>query len=378
MVLVLEIALLIAGIAALVTGKLNISRTLRLRGAATRVAGVVLILPLPVAFAAGFAVGLLRAVQGKGINDSFRLVIGLAELGIILACVVGVAVITAVWGQRPPRKRFAEEEDFEEDDVPARPRRAVRRPVGPRPVGEAAEGVQARRPPPGAPFPRGGRAAAAPWPAEAGRRPAAAEQRRAVDRGRTRRRGAGRGRRRGGCPLVVPLLEDASFGGKVSFFLEGQDKPFAELPGVEGVTSEQISYGTNRDRLTPDQRVRFFPAVGRVVTIPGSNDRLVLHRFGVDETLAQSGVDYLVITSLPPAAVRKGEAYTYQVTARSSKGGVKFRLDSGPPGMQVSDGGKVTRRVPADWDEAGGDVVLAVTDGAGQEAFHTFRVRIFP
>jgi len=125
MVLVLEIAMLVGGIVALITGKLSISRTLQLRGAPARIAGIVLLLPLPLAFAVGFAIGFLKATQGKGLDESFRLVVGLVELGITLACLVVVVVMTAVWGRQPPRKRFAEDEYFEEDDVPARPRRAA-------------------------------------------------------------------------------------------------------------------------------------------------------------------------------------------------------------------------------------------------------------
>src|SRR5262245_9694956 len=47
------------------------------------------------------------------------------------------------------------------------------------------------------------------------------------------------------------------FGGSLQFFLSGKHKPFAQLAGVEGVTNEQISYGTNRDTLTHAERVHF-------------------------------------------------------------------------------------------------------------------------
>src|SRR5262249_40282410 len=67
---------------------------------------------------------------------------------------VVVVVMTAVWGRQPPRKRFAEDEYFEEDDVPARPRRAAPRLPRALPPQDAEGSVRARpRPPPPRPPP---------------------------------------------------------------------------------------------------------------------------------------------------------------------------------------------------------------------------------
>src|SRR5262249_51307308 len=151
-------------------------------------------------------------------------------------------------------------------------------------------------------------------------------------------------------------------GGKLSFFLPGLDRPFAELDGVEGVTNEQVSSGELRDKLPHDQRVHFIPAAKLVVSVPGTNDRLVLHRLRPEGALDKSGIDYLIVTTTPPATGKKGDEYRYKVAVKSKKGGLKFRLDSGPKGMAVSPAGEVVWKVPADFAEAATDVILTVSD----------------
>jgi hypothetical protein len=164
-------------------------------------------------------------------------------------------------------------------------------------------------------------------------------------------------------------------GGKLSFFLPGHEQPFAQLDDVEGVTNEQISYGKLRDTLPHDQRVHFIPKAQLVVTIPAGDDRLVLRRFDAEAALKKSGLDYLVVTSDPPPAARKGGTYDYQVTAKARKGTVQYRLDAGPKGMQLAEGGRLTWAVPADFaGEA--DVIITVSDGAGQECFHAFKIGV--
>src|SRR5581483_7338635 len=137
-------------------------------------------------------------------------------------------------------------------------------------------------------------------------------------------------------------------------------------------TGEQISYGQLRDTMPHDRRVHFIPDAHLVVSIPKANDRLVLQRFNIDEAVARSGIDYLLVTSRPPAAF-KGTAYEYQLVVKSKKGGVKYRVGSGPPGMKISAAGRLTWAVPPDHAEAHADVILTVSDAAGQEIFHSFK-----
>ena len=113
-----------------------------------------------------------------------------------------------------------------------------------------------------------------------------------------------------------------------------------------------------------------------IVVLPPSNDRLVLTPFDVDAALEKSGIDYLLVTTQPTVTARRGEEYVYPVAVKSKKGGVTYRVDSGPPGLSVSPAGEVRWRVPADFKGTTAEVILTVRDAAGQEAFHVFSVRI--
>ena len=120
----------------------------------------------------------------------------------------------------------------------------------------------------------------------------------------------------------------------------------------------------------------FCCCAGVLVTVPADNRRLVLERADVAAALDRSGINYLFVTSRPPREVKRGAAFTYRVQVKSKKGGLRFNLDAGPEGMMVSPEGVVSWEVPARFAEKEADVILTVTDGGGQERFHTFRLRI--
>src|SRR5262249_14536761 len=92
--------------------------------------------------------------------------------------------------------------------------------------------------------------------------------------------------------------------------------------------------------------------------------------------LKKSAADYLVIQSQPPTAVRPGEKYTYWVTAKSKKGGLRYRLNEKPDGMTLSPDGKITWAVPADFTRRETNVVVAVSDDAGREVLHPFTIAL--
>src|SRR5262249_60320066 len=85
---------------------------------------------------------------------------------------------------------------------------------------------------------------------------------------------------------------------------------------------------------------------------------------------------FLCVTSQAPATAVKGGVYTYPLEVKSKKGGVKYKLESGPPGMRIGPDGRVTWAVPADFAGADADVIVTVSDATGQEVVHTFRITI--
>src|SRR5262249_9686823 len=129
-------------------------------------------------------------------------------------------------------------------------------------------------------------------------------------------------------------------------------------------------------RAEIERHLHFIPSAKLIVVIPQSNDKLHLYRFDLEEALEKSGIDYLLVTSRPPQVLRPGSTLTYQVQVKSKKGGVRYKLESGPPGMKLSEGGRLTWPVPAGYAQPETDVLITVSDAAGQEIFHTFRVSL--
>jgi hypothetical protein len=159
----------------------------------------------------------------------------------------------------------------------------------------------------------------------------------------------------------------------VTLYARGDTRPLVSLPEVE------VPLGDVRREMTSDftldKRIHFLPEARLLITLPASDDQVVVQRLDVDEALDKADVDYLLVTSTAPPTVKSGETYTYALVVKSKKGAVKYRLESGPPGMTVSPQGRVEWRAPRDHAEPEVDVIVSVSDATGQEAFHTFKVR---
>jgi WD40 repeat protein len=159
----------------------------------------------------------------------------------------------------------------------------------------------------------------------------------------------------------------------VTVYLIGDARPIATLKDVELPASNEA---WTRSDFTQDRRVLFVPEAKLIAILPMSNDRLVLHRLDLDEALEKAGVDYLFVTSRPPAAAYRGTQFSYTPRVKSKKGGLKYKLESGPQGMKVTPDGSLTWSVPKDAAEGGVDVLLSIADRAGQEIFHAFRLAV--
>jgi hypothetical protein len=164
--------------------------------------------------------------------------------------------------------------------------------------------------------------------------------------------------------------------GDLSFHLPGDERPLARLTGVEGVSPERIGYGQSQDKIEYDKRIHLVPAAKVVVTIPPTDNKLIVYRFDIEQTLEKSDVDFLVVTSQPPPTARKGQLYQYQLVVKSKKGGVKYKLESGPKGMGIDGNGQLSWQVPADNPEGQSDIIITVSDATGQELFHTFKIGV--
>jgi len=163
---------------------------------------------------------------------------------------------------------------------------------------------------------------------------------------------------------------------RVAVKLLGDDRPVATLPDLPGLDLPAGNNNTNPGPGLPlYDRLFLVPDAKALVVLNGAATALYVHRFDLKELLEQSGVDYLLVMSRPPAAAR-GAKYRYAPVVWSKKGGVKLKLEAGPAGMAVA-AGAVTWDVPA--DHPAGDapaVILTVSDAGGQEIFHTFTLSV--
>jgi hypothetical protein len=164
-------------------------------------------------------------------------------------------------------------------------------------------------------------------------------------------------------------------GGDVLFYLPGQKAPFAAWKDFDGVFGQKLLAGGKS--LTADQRYILLPDAGVLITIPASNDRLVLYRFDLDDLLTKYGKDYLFVASTPLTVATKGQTYAYQVVAKSKQPEVKYTLAKSPAGMKVTTEGKLTWDVPADFAADDAEVILNITGKLNTTTVvHSFKITI--
>jgi predicted Zn finger-like uncharacterized protein len=176
--------------------------------------------------------------------------------------------------------------------------------------------------------------------------------------------------------LRIPLGPRGGAGrerrGPATLHMAGDQRPLVTIPDLPVPTSANA---WDREKIGLDQRLHFIPSAKILVALAPSNDHLIVYKLDLDEALEKSGVDFLLVTSTPVGAARRGGEYAYQIQVKSKKGGVKYKPESGPPGMAVDGAGRLTWRVPVA-GEPEVQVLLTIADAAGQEIFHTFRIAV--
>ncbi len=162
-------------------------------------------------------------------------------------------------------------------------------------------------------------------------------------------------------------------GQPVKVYMVGDSRPITTVPSAKLPACNE---SWTRSDFTQDKRVLFVPEGKLLAILPLSNDRLILHRLDIDKALDKSGIDYLFVTSRPPAAAYRGSRFTYTPKVKSKKGNVRFKIEFGPEGMSVAPDGTLNWRVPPNLTESEVRVLLTVTDASGQEVFHSFKLAV--
>ena len=172
----------------------------------------------------------------------------------------------------------------------------------------------------------------------------------------------------------INLGQDPFAGNMGGVYSLGLESRLADLPPLDlGRPTENHSWSA--DDFTVDKRVLFVPQANQIVSIPFTNDKLIVQRFNLREALDKKDVDYLYVTSVAPRTIRKGETYRYAIEVASRGAGLEYELNSGPPGMSVNKAGIVEWLVPADFKEDRIHVIITIRNDKGQSLYESFELR---
>jgi hypothetical protein len=162
-----------------------------------------------------------------------------------------------------------------------------------------------------------------------------------------------------------------------SIYTTGSSTPLAALPEMPEMTSKSSSSRSNRySDFTTEKRYHFFPHLNMLITIPPSNDKLVVRYYDVKKALKAKGIDYLYATSTPPTEAQAGKLFSYQLKVESKSGGIRYKLESAPMGMKITSGGLISWRATKPAANELVTVIVGIADKSGQELFHTFKLSV--
>ncbi|HYH65275.1 MAG TPA: hypothetical protein VD866_11325 [Urbifossiella sp.] len=151
----------------------------------------------------------------------------------------------------------------------------------------------------------------------------------------------------------------------VTVYAYGSDTPLARVRDLTDVGA----WGD--PALSVADQVHVIPRAKLLVTLPPGGAALTLVPLDLDKALDESGIEYLYAEDGSHGVFRPGAVARHPVRVRSKRGGVRFEVAAGPPGVAVGPDGVVTWPVPADFDRSQVRVTLRLTDAADTSARHT-------
>jgi hypothetical protein len=184
----------------------------------------------------------------------------------------------------------------------------------------------------------------------------------------------------GGVPSVQGnfyLRQAVDKSGDINLHLAGEERVLASFPGVLPTPIERRERDRNPATVGM-QRIFYIPSANILVTMPLTNDHVIVRAIDLDAVLEKSEVDYLYFKSLPVVSAVAGKTYQYTLAVKSKRGNVKYQVASGPEGMKISESGVVSWAVPSSASNTTADVILSVGDASGQEEFQVFSISVTP
>lgn len=124
-----------------------------------------------------------------------------------------------------------------------------------------------------------------------------------------------------------------------------------------------------------EYRFRWIPAAELLITVPSTDDRLVLRRLRLANVIATSGPETLYVTSAKSLLVRAGKKLSHRIEVKSAKGGVKLTLTKGPEGLKLTPDGRVEWDVPDRGENLEETAVITIENESGHPLFHKLTIR---
>ena len=166
--------------------------------------------------------------------------------------------------------------------------------------------------------------------------------------------------------------EGKSIGGSIHEI--GSDAPLFNLPDMQLGSPGSSGEGWVQHDFTLDKRVFLNLESHALISIPFTNDSVVIQEFDIRKELRSSKLDYFFVSSTPNRTCAPGKTYSYQVDVESNRKKFKFEIASGPDKMTISPKGKVTWNVPRDFKEESVDVIISISDGESLQTYDSFTI----
>jgi hypothetical protein len=170
-----------------------------------------------------------------------------------------------------------------------------------------------------------------------------------------------------GNPTTVPV-------GQIRLFMLGNSEPLKIFKDT--VVTPYNDWSSIRG-VGLENSIQLIPKAKLLVVVPKGCMELRLYPVNLEQLLEESDRSYFYVTSEAPKLFWNERTIRYPIQVLGKKP-VTFKLESGPVGMKVTPDGTVTWTPAADFAEQRVDVILAMKDGKGQEAFHTFTIERDP
>lgn len=152
----------------------------------------------------------------------------------------------------------------------------------------------------------------------------------------------------------------------------GAEASLANLPptGLEPPDASGRYSGPNLDK-----RLYLDVEAGILVSIPFSDDKVLVQPFDLHAELKKTATDYLVATAPKKTMFEPGGIYQNKIQVETNRPNIGYRLLSGPKGMEISPTGVLVWKVPGLYQPNIVDVILSITSDGNHQTYVAFKLK---